>query len=353
MIDRPTNRADIHVAVLMGGWSAEREVSLVSGHECAKALRQAGYRVTEIDMDRKIAETLGRLKPDVVFNALHGPIGEDGNVQGLLNILGIPYTHSGVLASSIAMHKPAAKQLHGPIGEDGNVQGLLNILGIPYTHSGVLASSIAMHKPAAKQLFAGVGLRCPEGRIVGKKEVVLEHPMQPPYVLKPIDEGSSIGVRIVEKGSNAPMLNGDWPFGEEVLVESYIPGRELTVGVMSSKAMAVTELVTDEGFYDYENKYAATSRTRHIVPARLPRPVYEQALRMAEAAHAALGCRGVSRADFRYDDTENESGTLYLLEVNTQPGMTPASLVPEQAAHLGISFPELVARMVEEAQCDS
>jgi D-alanine-D-alanine ligase len=312
MIDRPTNRADIHVAVLMGGWSAEREVSLVSGHECAKALRQAGYRVTEIDMDRKIAETLGRLKPDVVFNALHGPIGEDGNVQGLLNILGIPYTHSGVLASSIAMHKPAAKQL-----------------------------------------FAGVGLRCPEGRIVGKKEVVLEHPMQPPYVLKPIDEGSSIGVRIVEKGSNAPMLNGDWPFGEEVLVESYIPGRELTVGVMSSKAMAVTELVTDEGFYDYENKYAATSRTRHIVPARLPRPVYEQALRMAEAAHAALGCRGVSRADFRYDDTENESGTLYLLEVNTQPGMTPASLVPEQAAHLGISFPELVARMVEEAQCDS
>ena len=255
---------------------------------------------------------LGALKPDVVFNALHGPIGEDGNVQGLLNILGIPYTHSGVMASAIAMHKPAAKQL-----------------------------------------FAGVGLRCPEGRIVGKKEVVLEHPMEPPYVLKPIDEGSSIGVRIVQKGSNAPMLNGDWPFGEEVLVETYIPGRELTVGVMSGKAMAVTELVTDEGFYDYENKYSATSRTRHIVPAELPKPVYEQALRMAEAAHAALGCRGVSRADFRYDDTEAETGTLYLLEVNTQPGMTPASLVPEQAAHLGISFSELVARMVEEARCDS
>ena len=312
MTARPANRSEIHVAVLMGGWSAEREVSLVSGRECAKALRQAGYRVTEIDMDRKIAEVLGKLKPDVVFNALHGPIGEDGNVQGLLNILGIPYTHSGVLASSIAMHKPAAKQL-----------------------------------------FAGVGLRCPEGRIVGKKDVVLEHPMQPPYVLKPIDEGSSIGVRIVEKGSNAPMLNGDWPFGEEVLVETYIPGRELTVGVMSGKAMAVTELVTDDGFYDYENKYAATSRTRHIVPAELSRPVYEQALRMAEEAHAVLGCRGVSRADFRYDDTKEETGTLYLLEVNTQPGMTPASLVPEQAAHLGISFPELVARMVEEARCDS
>lgn len=305
------SRADTHVVILMGGWSAEREVSLTSGKACVTALRQAGYRVSELDMDRDLPAKLARLKPDVVFNALHGPIGEDGSVQGLLNIMGIPYTHSGVMASSIAMNKPAAKQL-----------------------------------------FSGVGLRCPEGKIVGKKEVVLEHPMQPPYVLKPIDEGSSIGVRIVPKGSNAPLLNGDWPFGDEVLVETYIPGRELTVGVMSGKAMAVTELVTDEGFYDYENKYTADSRTRHIVPADLPKPVYEQAMRMAETAHAVLGCRGVTRSDFRYDDTENEIGALYLLEINTQPGMTPMSLVPEQAAHLGISFADLVARMVEEAQCD-
>ncbi|KZD07009.1 D-alanine--D-alanine ligase [Oceanibaculum pacificum] len=305
------NRADTHVVVLMGGWSAEREVSLTSGKACVTALREAGYRVSELDMDRELPAKLAKLKPDVVFNALHGPIGEDGSVQGLLNIMGIPYTHSGVMASSIAMNKPAAKQL-----------------------------------------FSGVGLRCPEGKIVGKKEVVLEHPMQPPYVLKPIDEGSSIGVRIVPKGSNAPLLNGDWPFGDEVLVETYIPGRELTVGVMSGKAMAVTELVTDEGFYDYQNKYTADSRTRHIVPADLPKPVYEQAMRMAETAHAVLGCRGVTRSDFRYDDTENEIGALYLLEINTQPGMTPMSLVPEQAAHLGISFADLVARMVEEAQCD-
>ncbi|MBU2091743.1 MAG: D-alanine--D-alanine ligase [Alphaproteobacteria bacterium] len=306
-----TGRIDTHVVVLMGGWSAEREVSMTSGKACAKALRQAGYTVTELDMDRDLPAKLATLKPDVVFNALHGPIGEDGNVQGLLNIMGIRYTHSGVMASAIAMNKPAAKQL-----------------------------------------FAGVGLRCPEGRIVGKKDVVLQHPMQPPYVLKPIDEGSSIGVRIVQKGSNAPLLNGDWPFGEEVLVETYIPGRELTVGVMSGKAMAVTELVTEDGFYDYENKYTADSRTTHVVPADLPKPVYEQAMHMAEAAHAVLGCRGVTRSDFRYDDTEAEIGTLYLLEVNTQPGMTPMSLVPEQAAHLGISFADLVAKMVEEAQCD-
>lgn len=298
------------VAVLMGGWSAEREVSLVSGHECSAALKTAGYGVTEIDVGRDIAEVLARAKPDVCFNALHG--------RG---------------------------------GEDGCIQGLLEILEIPYTHSGVLASALAMDKPAAKRQFAGAGILCAEGKVVNRDEVLRGHVMPPPYVVKPVNEGSSVGVTIVTNGGVPRFHNEGWHYGEMVLVEKYIPGRELTVGVMGDRALAVTELRPHQGFYDYAAKYTA-GRTDHLIPAPLPEKVYAEALRVARLAHDTLGCRGVSRADFRYDDAKGESGGLYLLEVNTQPGMTKLSLVPEQAAHVGIEFPELVTWMVENARCD-
>ncbi|MCC7049067.1 MAG: D-alanine--D-alanine ligase [Alphaproteobacteria bacterium] len=300
-----------HVAVLMGGWSAEREVSLVSGRECSAALKQAGYAVSEIDVGRDIAEVLSRVKPDVCFNALHGRVGEDGCIQGLLEILGIPYTHSGVLASALAMDKPAAKRQ-----------------------------------------FAGAGIACAEGRVVDRDEVLRGHPMPPPYVVKPVNEGSSVGVTIVSDGGLPRFHNEGWRYGSKVLVERYIPGRELTCGVMGDRPLAVTEMRPHEGFYDYAAKYIA-GKTDHLVPAPLPPAVYDNVMRTAVLAHQTLGCRGVSRADFRYDDTRDGRGKLYLLEVNTQPGMTPLSLVPEQAAHVGIPFVELVDWMVEHAQCDA
>jgi len=301
-----------HVAVLMGGWSGEREVSLSSGRECAKALREAGYRVTEVDVDRQIPFRLAELKPDVCFNALHGRIGEDGNIQGLLNILDIPYTHSGVEASAIAMDKPRAKEL-----------------------------------------FARAGIKCPVGIVRSREEALEREALKRPYVLKPIDQGSSLGVHIVRPGDNYRPTAEDWPFGDMVLEEKFIAGRELTVAVLDGAALAVTEITSERGFYDYDAKYSAGGSV-HVLPAELPEAVTARALEMAEQAHSALGCRGISRADLRFDDTEGDAGpdNLYLLEVNTQPGMTPTSLVPEQAGFRGMSFPALCAKLVEDARCD-
>jgi D-alanine-D-alanine ligase len=302
------------VALLMGGRSAEREVSLVSGQACARGLREKGYDVEVIDVGEDLGALLAALdpRPDVVFNALHGRYGEDGRVQSLLDLLGLPYTHSGVLASALAMDKPLAKQV-----------------------------------------FGAVGLRCPEGKVVGTDQLAKSDPLPRPFVVKPTAEGSSVGVRIVREGDNLPPFDSSgWRFGEEVLVERYIPGRELTVAVMGGEALAVTELRPHVGFYDYEAKYTA-GKTEHIVPAQIPHAVGEAAKNMAVTAHAALGCRGVTRSDFRYDDSRKGLEGLYLLEINTQPGMTPLSLVPEQAAHRGIEFSDLVAWMVEHAQCDA
>jgi D-alanine-D-alanine ligase len=302
------------VAVLMGGRSAEREVSLVTGRECAEGLRQKGYDVLPIEIGHDLDDLLRALqpRPDAVFNALHGRFGEDGRVQGLLDLLGIPYTHSGLLASALAMDKPLAKQV-----------------------------------------FATVGLRCPEGKIVAVESLLKSDPLPRPYVAKPAAEGSSVGVRIVKAGDNLPPLGSEnWSFGPQVLVERYIPGRELTVAIMGGEALAVTELRPHAGFYDYEAKYTA-GKTDHLIPAPVSRMIAEAAKSMAVAAHRALGCRGVSRCDFRYDDTQPGLDGLYLLEINTQPGMTPLSLVPEQAAYRGISFPDLVGWMVENAECDA
>ncbi len=309
------------VTVLMGGLSAEREVSLASGANCAQALREAGYTVETLDAGAELGSFIAELKtqkPDVVFNALHGRFGEDGNIQGVLNLLKIPYTHSGLMASALAMDKPVAKRL-----------------------------------------FVAAGLRVPEGRLLTRAQVMAGDPMPRPYVVKPFNEGSSVGVTIIKEGDNAkPFAGIDWPFGEVVLAEKFIPGRELTCGVMGDRAMAVTELRPKSGFYDYANKYTEGC-TEHLIPAPLPEEVYAEVLRMAVAAHQALGCRGVSRSDFRYDDTTPNAGSgggidqIYLLETNTQPGMTELSLVPEQAKHLGISYPELVSWMVERAQCDA
>ena len=301
-----------HVAVLMGGLSAEREVSLVSGEAVARALAERGYRVSRVDVGRDLPRVLDELRPDAVFNALHGRYGEDGCVQGLLELVGIPYTHSGVLASSVAMNKPVAKRL-----------------------------------------FAAEGLRCAEGRVVPFEEVLAGDPMPRPYVVKPTAEGSSVGVCIVREGDDNPLRarNEPWPFGREVLVERYVAGRELTVTVLGDRALAVTEIRPRAGFYDYRAKYTEAQAV-HLVPAPLPPEVYEAALDGALRAHRALGCRGVSRADFRYDDALGPDDGLYLLEVNTQPGMTPLSLVPEQAAYVGIGFADLVVRLVEEARCD-
>ena len=300
-----------HVAVLKGGWSAEREVSLVSGAACAKALREVGYQVTEIDMKSDIAEVLERVKPDVVFNALHGRFGEDGCVQGLLELMGIPYTHSGVLASSVAMDKPMAKRI-----------------------------------------FEAAGLRCPKGIIVSREQMMKGDPMKRPYVAKPANEGSSVGVKLVFEGDNFFFTPDNWELGDSVLVEEYIPGREITVAVLNDKPLGVTEIRPKAGFYDYANKYT-DGKTEHLCPAPLPAEKLEEVKELALTAHRALGCRGLSRSDFRYDDTKGEPRAgdgFYILEINTQPGMTPLSLSPEIAAHAGISFNNLVRMLVEDAR---
>ncbi len=302
-----------HVAVLMGGWSAERDVSLVTGRECAKALVQEGYRVTEVDVTRDVARILAELEPDVAFNALHGPWGEDGKIQGVLEVLEIPYTHSGVLASALAMDKPRAKSV-----------------------------------------FGTVDLPCEESLVVPRRDAVRAHQLEPPYVIKPIADGSSFGVFIVMEGANRPpaeLKSDSWSYGENVMVEKYVPGRELTVAVLGDRALGLTEIIPQTEFYDYEAKYAEGG-SRHELPAKVPDDVTVQAKDIALKAHNVLGCRGATRSDFRYDDTKGELGHLVLLEVNTQPGMTSTSLVPEQAAFAGYSFGELVSWIVEDASCD-
>ncbi len=301
------------VIVFMGGWSAEREVSLASGPAVTEALVEAGYGATAIDVSRDMAALLAALDPapDVVFNALHGRYGEDGRIQSLLDMLAIPYTHSGVLASALAMNKPMAKKI-----------------------------------------LEAAGIRCTPGQVVAAADLWQGDIIERPYVVKPIDEGSSVLVHIVTEDDPArPFSEADWPYGDVVLVEPYIPGRELTVSVMGDRALEVTEIRPRQGFYDYTAKYT-DGKADHIVPAPVPPEIHAEAMRLALAAHHALDCRGVSRADFRYDDTVDDPGHLYCLEVNTQPGMTPLSLVPEQALHVGISFPEICAWMVENAQCD-
>ncbi len=303
-----------HVAVLMGGWSAEREVSLRTGAGCAAALESVGYRVTLVDVGRDIAARLTELKPDVAFNALHGRVGEDGTIQGVLEILRVPYTHSGVLASAIAMQKDKAKIL-------------FQAAGIPVAH----------------------------GMVVSRFEAARKHVLPPPYVLKPINEGSSVGVIIVREGrSHPPQEVGreDWAFGAEVLAESFVAGRELTCAVMGDQALGVIDILSNVGdFYDYDAKYAKGGST-HVLPANLKQIIYQKVQELALRAHRALGCRGVSRTDFRYDDRPEGTGELIVLEVNTQPGMTETSLVPELAAHAGFSFGELVRWMVEDASLD-
>ena len=298
--------AGSRVAVLMGGPSAEREVSLSSGRECAKALRVAGYDVVELDAGPDLAVRLADIKPDCVFNALHGRWGEDGCVQGMLEWLHIPYTHSGVLASALAMDKAAAKAVYAAAG-------------LP-----VMASVLA-----------------------SRHEVSARHVMPPPYVVKPNNEGSSVGVYIVREGSNVPRLADTMP--ETVMVETYAPGREMTVAVMGDRALAVTDIITD-GWYDFDAKYKPGG-SRHEVPANLPDEISQACLDFALRAHRALGCRGLSRTDFRWDEARGLKG-LILLETNTQPGMTPTSLAPEQAAHCGISFPELCDWIVKDASCN-
>ncbi|RED54117.1 D-alanine--D-alanine ligase [Aestuariispira insulae] len=296
-----------HVAVILGGWSEEREVSLVSGEACAKGLEEKGYEVTRIDLTRDLKETLEALdpKPDVVFNALHGRYGEDGTIQAVLDLLQIPYTHSGLLASAVAMDKPMALRL-----------------------------------------FRAAGIPTAEGMIVKPEDLGRGDPMPRPYVVKPAREGSSVGVYIVQEGDNGPDYSS-WTLGD-ALVEEFIPGLELTTAVMGDKALAVTELRPLEGFYSYEAKYT-DGKTTHLCPAPIPDDVAKRCQDYALRAHRILGCRGVSRADFRYDAAKDR---LIILEVNTQPGMTPLSLVPEQAAYKGISFPDLMKWMVENAQCD-
>lgn len=301
-----SSRTSPGVTVIMGGPSAEREVSLSSGRECAAALRAHGYAVEEIDAGADLPARLALARPEVVFNALHGPGGEDGRVQGLLEWLRIPYTHSGVLASALALDKARSKAA-----------------------------------------FAGLGLPVAEHRIVARQEAEARHVLAPPYVVKPNAEGSSVGVRIVPEGANRPPALEGGP--AEVMIEAFAPGRELTTTVMGDRALAVTDIVTD-GWYDYHAKYAPGG-SRHVVPAAIPAAVRDACLGMALRAHRALGCRGITRTDFRWDERRGVDG-LIVLELNTQPGMTPTSLTPEQAAACGISFPELCAWMVEDASCD-
>ena len=302
-----------HVAVLMGGWSSERLVSLSSGTQCAEALEAGGFRVTRVDVQRDVAEVLARLKPDVAFNALHGPFGEDGCIQGILEVLAIPYTHSGVLASALAMNKPKAKDV-------------MKAAGIPVA----------------------------EAILVSRFEAAKSHVMAPPYVVKPPAEGSSFGVLIVKEDQTHPpqqLFAEDWAFGETVMVERYIGGRELTCAVRGDQALDVIDIVTDGRFYDYDAKYVAGG-SKHILPAQISSIIYQNVRMLALRAHQALGCRGVSRSDFRYDDRLEGTQGLICLEVNTQPGMTATSLVPEMAAYAGMDFQSLVRWMVEDASCN-
>lgn len=303
------------VAVLMGGWSPEREVSLVSGKACAEGLREGGHEVVEYDVKRDLRALVEFLRPaagggpDVVFNALHGRYGEDGCIQGVLEIMAIPYTHSGVLASAIAMDKPLARHV-----------------------------------------FASLGLRVADGRVIERRSLAAGDPMPRPYVVKPIDQGSSIGVHIVRDGDNlAAVEAAEAAFGERVLVEKFVPGRELTVAVMGDKSIAVTELRPRTRFYDYEAKYT-DGITEHLIPAPVPADVYEAAKQWALAAYQELGCNGLCRADFRWDDSKPGTSGLVILELNTQPGMTPLSLAPEQAKWAGISWPDLMTWMVDHAR---
>jgi D-alanine-D-alanine ligase len=300
------------IAVLMGGRSAEREVSFSSGRGVMKALRDEGFDPVEIDPGEDLSAQLLAVKPDAVFNALHGRFGEDGTVQGMLEWLRLPYTHSGVLASALAMHKERTKDIY-------RVAGL----------------------PVARSL------------VVDRKDAAARHLMEPPYVVKPVNEGSSVGIFIIRKGDNRPpaaLGAQDWNLSSEMMVEEFIPGRELTVSVMGDKPLGVTEITTDLEFYDYEAKYAPGG-SRHILPAQISAKVADEAMAMAVTAHNVLGCRGVSRTDFRYDDT-GAKHRMILLETNTQPGMTPTSLVPEQAALNGMSYAKLCRWMVEDASCD-
>ena len=300
------------VAVLFGGISAEREVSLVSGQQVIIALREAGYDVVPVEVGPDLRAVLTALdpKPYAVFNALHGRFGEDGAIQGVLDWLGVPYTHSGV--------RPSA---------------------------------IAMDKIAAKAVFAAAGLPVARHILVDRETLAEADPMSRPYVIKPQNEGSSVGVYIMKNGDNRRAeIARNWSFGATAMVEEFVPGRELTVAVMGDRALAVTEIKASHDFYDYESKYAEGG-SFHVIPAELPAEITEQAKDVALRAHQALGCAGASRSDFRYDDTESSPGRLVLLEVNTQPGLTPTSLLPEQAAYNGISFPALCAWMVETAQC--
>ncbi len=306
---------DIHVVVLMGGWSSEREVSLMSGKGVAGALRERGWsNVTEVDMDRNVGRVIEELRPDIVFNALHGHPGEDGTVQGMLDLMGIRYTHSGVTTSAIAIDKELTKLLLVP-----------------------------------------AGVRMPKGTMVRSESLFSGDPIARPYVLKPVNEGSSVGVAIVTDGSNYgnPIgrdTKGPWNDFDELLAEPFIRGRELTVAVLGDEALCVTELKPHNDFYDFEAKYT-DGVTQHICPAQVPDDIAQAMLDMALTAHRALGCKGASRSDFRWDDEQGEAG-LYLLEVNTQPGMTPLSLVPEQARQRGISYGELVERLIAEALVD-
>ena len=303
-----------HVAVLMGGLSAEREISLRSGEACAKALEEQGYRVSRVDVGRDAANVLAALEPDVAFNALHGKFGEDGCIQGVLELLRIPYTHSGVMASAVAMQKDIAKVV-----------------------------------------MAAAGVPVPKGRVVHRLEAAQAHVMAPPYVLKPISEGSSFGVFIIRDDNQPPpreLAAADWAHGDMMLAEQFVDGRELTCGVLGERALDVIEiLAADGGWYDYHAKYAKGG-SKHVLPANLKGNIYQEVQHLAIEAHRALGCRGASRADFRYDDRPGGTGELVVLEVNTQPGMTETSLVPEMAAYAGFSFGELVRWMVEDASCD-
>jgi D-alanine-D-alanine ligase len=297
------------VAVIYGGWSSERPVSLSSGQQMAAAARKAGYDVIEIDATRDLAVQLAAARPDAVLNGLHGPWGEDGCVQGLLEVMGIPYSHSGVLASALAMDKLKSKAV-----------------------------------------YRSAGLDVADDRQVTRAEAAAAHALPPPYVIKPVNEGSSFGVLIVREGANAPpqeLLGENWRYGDYLMAEEYIPGRELTVAVLGDRPLAVTEITTLRDYYDFDAKYASGG-SKHVIPADLPARVTKAAMDAALLAHRALGCRGATRSDFRYDENKDR---LVILETNTQPGMTPTSLVPEQAAHMGMAFEELVAWMIEDASC--
>ena len=302
-----------HVAVLMGGFSSERPVSLSSGAACADALEAEGYRVTRIDVDRNVASVLANLRPDIAFNALHGPFGEDGTIQGILEYLEIPYTHSGVLASALAMDKAQAKLV-----------------------------------------AAAAGIPVAEARVMDRHDFGSAHPMKPPYVVKPVREGSSFGVVMVKEDQSHPpqiVTSSEWRYGDRVMVERYVYGREFTCGVMGGTALGVTEVIPQgHAFYDYDSKYVKGG-SKHVIPADILPNIYQKIQTLSVMAHQAIGCRGVSRSDFRFDDRFSAEGELIWLEVNTQPGMTPTSLVPEMAVHAGHTFGEFLKWIVEDASC--